>query len=452
MGDSILSLLPPLVTIFIAIWRKNATIALLSGIFICGLLVANWQPFDGMMVSTATIAGVFDSMSNTYIISFSLLIGVLVALMKSSGAIDSFIESLSRLKIVRNRRHASMLPTIIGSSIFTDSSLSMFTAGMASQSLFDKYKLSRARLAYLIDSTCSPISILVLINGWGAYVLGLLGGYDTIDPVSVLIGTISYNFYAIIAVMLAYFTAYSGKVYGPMKNSPCVDSSILTKQPNKAAPAHVMWFPLIMLIVLTLALLFITGDGDIRQGSGAFSVFIAILASLMALITMIFYYSLLTAKKAFFISKQGVIEMFPAVLILVLSFAFGESIRLLETGIYISQLINTELPLFLIAPFLFIIAGLTAFSTGTSWATFAILIPIAVPIAQKTNLPVDFIVAAVLGGGIFGDHASPISDTTVVASIASGCDHFEHVKTQLPYALAGGLATLILYALIGLAF
>ena len=148
----------------------------------------------------------------------------------------------------------------------------------------------------------------------------------------------------------------------------------------------------------------------------------------------------------------GIKYMSPAVAILVLSFAFGDAIKALGTGMYVSQLINVEVPLFLMAPILFIAAAIMAFATGTSWGTFAILIPIAVPIAQQSGLPIEFLVAAVLGGGIFGDHASPISDTTVVASIASGCDHFEHVKTQLPYALVGGIVTLIIYVIIGLNF
>lgn len=453
MGENALSLLPPLVTIIIAIWRKNATIALLSGIFLCGIMLANWNPLEGTIESVVAIASVFSSLNNTLIVMFSLLIGVLVALMKSSGAIDAFIANLSKLKLVSNSRQASMLPTIIGSSIFTDTNLSMFTAGMTSQSLFDKYKLSRARLAYLIDSTCAPVSILVLVNGWGAYVLGLLDGYELNNPINILIGTVGYNFYAIIAVLLAYFTAFSGKVFGPMKNSPYINVDKQMKVvDNNTAPAHVMWLPLIALILFTLSLLFITGDGDLRQGSGAFSVFWSILAALVLLISLIIYHRLLTIEKILVVSKQGIIDIFPAILILVLSFAFGETIRAIGTGTYISQLISVELPLFLIAPILFLIAALTAFTTGTAWATFAILIPIAVPAAQETGIPVDFLVAAVLGGGIFGDHASPISDTTVVASIASGCDHFEHVKTQLPYALVGAFATLILYTFIGLTF
>ena len=142
--------------------------------------------------------------------------------------------------------------------------------------------------------------------------------------------------------------------------------------------------------------------------------------------------------------------MLPAVSILVLSFAFGNAIKTLGTGLFVSELMSAQLASFMVAPILFVIAATMSFATGTSWGTYAILIPIALPIAFDTGLPLPFILAAVLGGGIFGDHASPISDTTVVASIASGCKHYEHVKTQLPYALIGALTSIILYLIMGL--
>jgi Na+/H+ antiporter NhaC len=452
MQDSPLSLLPPLVAIIIAIWRKNALLALLCGVVLATTMSTNWQIITGVTNGAWAIGGVFSSTSNLYIISFSLLIGALVTLMNKSGAVNGFIAKLSSLNLVKNSRQASMLPTIIGTSIFTDTNLSMFTAGMASQTLFDKYKMSRAKLAYLIDSTCAPVSILLLVNGWGAYVLGLLDDYQLPDSVGVLIGTVGYNFYAIIAVLLAFYTAYSGKVFGPMKHAESLvkEQQQEQQQVTQVAPAHVMWLPLLSLLVLTLVLLWLTGDGDIRRGSGSFSVFWSINSSLILLIFLVSYHKLLNIKDIITSSMQGIKYMFPAVAILVLSFAFGDAIKALGTGIYVSELFNVELPLFLMAPIIFIAAALMAFATGTSWGTFAILVPIAVPIAQQSGLPIEFLVAAVLGGGVFGDHASPISDTTVVASIASGCDHFEHVKTQLPYALFGAVITLILYIFVGL--
>jgi len=451
MQDSALSLIPPIIAIIIAIWRKNALLALFVGLLTCTIMIENGALFSGISRSGGQLLEVFASTGNVYIVSFSLMIGALVTLMNQSGGVNGFIQFLAQRNVVKNSRQAALLPTLVGTSIFTDTNLSMFTAGTASQQLFDSHKLSRARLAYLIDSTCAPISILFLINGWGAYVLGLLDGFDFSDPVGILIGTIGYNFYAIIAVALAYYTAYSGRVFGPMKSAESAFSTETTDKVEVVAPAYVMWLPLLCLLGITLMLLWVTGEGDMRRGSGSFSVFWAITSALLILISLILSHRLLTFTQVILFSLKGIRYMAPAIAILVLSFAFGDAIKLLGTGTYVSQLLTVEFPQLLIAPILFVVAGVMAFATGTSWGTFAILIPIAVPIAQQTGMPIEFLVAAVLGGGIFGDHASPISDTTVVASIASGCDHFEHVKTQLPYALIGGLATIILYILVGMA-
>lgn len=452
MQDSVFSLLPPLVAIIIAIWRKNALFALLCGVMLCHLMIVNGNPIDGLSETFFGISDVFSSLGNVYIISFSLLIGALVTLMNQSGAVNGFIQHLASLNLVKNSRQASILPTVIGTTIFTDTNLSMFTAGMASQKLFDHHKLSRARLAYLVDSTCAPVSILFLINGWGAYVLGLLDGYSFEDPVGILIGTIGYNLYAIIAIVMAYYTAFSGKVFGPMKHAESLVDIDKQAIVSHVAPARIMWLPMLTLLLGTFILLWFTGDGDIRRGSGAFSVFWSVVSALALLVTLIINYKLMSFKHIFKIAITGIKTMSPVVAILVLSFAFGDAIKALGTGMYVSQLINVDVPLFLVAPILFIAAAIMAFATGSSWSTFAVLIPIAVPIAQQSGLPIEFLVAAVLGGGIFGDHASPISDTTVVASIASGCDHFEHVKTQLPYALVGAILTILAYIAIGLNF
>ena len=449
MLDNSLTLLPPIIAIIIAIWRKNALLALFSGVFISYLLVHQFAPVNSVVGTASGIADVFMSTGNIQIIVFSLLIGALVELMNRSGAVQGFIDNLASLSLVKTRRQASLLPTIVGTSIFTDTNLSMFTGGMASQKLFDQHGISRAKLAYLLDSTCSPISVLFLINGWGAYLLGLLGGYNLEDPLSVLLGTLAYNFYAIIAVLLAYYTAYSGKVYGPMARSEAYSGTHKDTVTIKPAKARVMWLPMLSLMVITFIMLWITGDGDIRRGSGSLSVLVAVISSLTLLLVFIGVYKLLSFNdlKSGFV--KGIMNMVPAVSILILSFAFGDAVKALGTGVYVSQLISPEFPLLLLAPLIFIVAGIMAFSTGTSWGTFALLIPIAVPIALTTGLPVSFLVAAVLSGGIFGDHASPISDSTVVASIASGCDHIEHVKTQLPYTLVGGALTIIGFIIVG---
>lgn len=451
--ENLWTLLPPIVAILLAVWKRNAILALSVGTVLTWLLNAQLDVVQGITDTAYNLWQVVSGEGNSRIIIFSLLIGSLLALMKESGGVSAFINRLAQKKWVTNRRQASLLPSIIGTSIFTDTNLSMFTAGIASQNLFDKYGLSRARLAFILDSTCSPISILLLVNGWGAYILGLLDGYQITDTVGVLIDTIFFNFYPIIILIFVYYTAITTRVYGPMKHSASVpsvldsaneheESAIAVIKPTKA---RYLALPLIGISIVTISLLFYSGDGDIRKGSGSWSVMWAIISCYLVLVLMLLKDRIFNIKKVTSISLKGMKELIPVVAILVLSFAFGDAVKAFGTGLYVSEIISDELPIVLIAPLLFITAGIMAFATGTSWGTFAVLIPIAMPIAFATGLEPAFLVAAVLGGGIFGDHSSPISDSTIVASMASGCDHIEHVKTQLPYNLVAGALTIIGY-------
>ena len=449
------TLLPPVVAILIAVWKRNAIIALSVGILLTWMLNAQLDVIQGAYDTFSNLWQVTNSEGNRRIIIFSLLIGALLALMKQSGGVSAFIERLAQKKWVTNRRHASLLPSIIGTSIFTDTNLSMFTAGIASQNLFDRYGMSRARLAFILDSTCSPVSILLLVNGWGAYVLGLLDGYQLSDTVGVLIDTIFYNFYPIIILIFVYYTAYSTRVFGPMKHSKAIAENSDAGEENvvkapSSTRARYLVLPLVGICVITIGLLLYSGNGDIRKGSGSWSVMYAIITCYLLLVGMLLKDGVFSLKSIVVTSLKGMKELLPVVVILVLSFSFGDAVKAFGTGTYVSELVGNEISIIFIAPLLFITAGLMAFATGTSWGTFAVLIPIAMPLAATTGLEPAFLVAAVLGGGIFGDHSSPISDSTIVASMASGCDHIEHVKTQLPYNLVAGALTIVLYIFYGL--
>lgn len=453
--DGFWTLLPPIVAIFIAVWKRNAILALSVGILLTWLLNAELNVVIAAQDTFVNLWKVVSSDGNRRIIIFSLLIGSLLALMKQSGGVNAFIERLAQKRLVTNKRQASLLPSFIGTSIFTDTNLSMFTAGIASQNLFDKYGMSRARLAFILDSTCSPISILLLVNGWGAYVLGLLDGYQLSDTVGVLIDTIFYNFYPIIILIMVYYTAISTRVFGPMKHSQPlkVSNNETNNEPmlaNITTKARYLVIPLVGICVITIALLLYSGNGDIRKGSGSWSVMWAVISCYLILVTMLLKDRVFDIKKIVTISVNGMKDLMPVVIILVLSFSFGDAVKAFGTGTFVSELLGNDFPVILIAPLLFITAGVMAFATGTSWGTFAVLIPIALPLAATTGLEPAFLVAAVLGGGIFGDHSSPISDSTIVASMASGCDHIEHVKTQLPYNLVAGVVTIIGYILYGI--
>lgn len=462
-----LKIAPPLVAVIIVLWKKEVILALLLSIF-----VSEWLLFDGALLSAPLFGGlnsleriteVFTDAGNTRILIFSVLVGALLAYMRKSGGVTGLVNSLISKGLAKSPRQVSLMASLTGVVVFIESNLSVLTAGIISRGLFDKFGLSRAKLAYIIDSTSAPICILILLNAWGAYVLALLSSYDLEQSsAEILWGTIPYNFYALITLAIVFYSAYSGKYFGPLASSPTNSELAETNQVTKpiqedetdieknGAHASFMILPILVMVVGMIGFMIWTGNGDLAAGSGSKSVFYATtLACLVAYLMMLFS-GRFKHHQLVKIGFSGMSEILPLVAIVLLSLALGASLKELGTGIYISQIVGDFLPLYLVAPMIFVVGGIMSFSTGTSWGTFAILIPIGVPIIQQMGLPPSLILAAILGGGVFGDHCSPISDTTAVSAIASGCDLLEHVKTQLPYALFAGAITFILYLVVGL--
>ena len=452
-----LSVLPPLVAIVVVLWRKEVILALLMAVFSSELLLAYrehsnviFYAFIGFIERVITV---FSSPGNTRLLIFSLLIGALLAYIRNSGGVTALVNKLVSKGIAKSRRQVGAVTMFTGIVIFIESNLSVLTAGILSRDLFDKFKMSRARLAFIIDSTSAPVCILVLLNGWGAYVLGLLNNYELGESsMSILWGTIPYNFYAIIALLMVAYTVITDKVHGPMKQSELAlhkqeeaDVEQVKEELIKPTKARFMLVPLLSMVLGMFFFMFWTGNGDITQGSGGKSVLYATCFAIA-----VAYFLLLSAKR--YSHKElvevgfgGLSELLPLVTIVMFSLTLGSSLKELGTGLYIAGFVGENLPLILVVPMLFIVGGLISFSTGTSWGTFAILIPIGVPIIQSLGLPPSLVIAAILGGGVFGEHCSPISDTTCVSAIASGCDLLEHVKTQLPYSIFGGILAVIAY-------
>jgi len=212
----------------------------------------------------------------------------------------------------------------------------------------------------------------------------------------------------------------------------------------------VMLLPLLVLIIMVPISLYYTGDGEIQNGSGSTSVFYATIVSLMFTYGYYLLKGYLSHKEYFSSFYEGISDMIPIVLILLLAFFIGDIIKELGTANYIATAVKSaELPVFLLPLLIFLVAGVTAFSTGTSWGTFSIMMPIALGLAGTFDLNIPLMIGAVISGGIFGDHVSPISDTTIISSMATGCDHIEHVRTQMPYALIGAFLASLFYLLFG---
>jgi tetracycline resistance efflux pump len=450
-----LTVLPPLVAIVIVLWRKEVILALFAAIVTSEMLLIGaghgFSPFLGFIAGIDRISGVFASASNTRLLLFSLLIGALLAYMRQSGGVTALVDFLVSNKLTKTRKQAGLLTFGVGIVLFIESNLSILTAGILSRGLYDRFGLSRERLAYVIDSTAAPVCILLLLNGWGAYVLGLLNGYDLDNPVKILIGSIAFNFYAWLALLIVFLTIVFDKVHGPMNTFEAASEAKAEAVPEFAASKpRYMLVPLFVLIVGIFGFMVWTGEGDLVNGDGARSILYAtIVASLTA-------YGMMLASGRFThialvkIGFTGMSELLPLVTIVLMSLALGASLKVLGTGEFIAGLADENLPRVLIIPMVFAAGALMSFTTGTSWGTFALLVPLGVPLIQNLGLPPSLVLSAILGGGIFGDHCSPISDTTVVSSLAAGCDLLDHVRTQLPYALLGGGLTFVFYIIASL--
>lgn len=450
-----LSVLPPIIAIIVVIWRKEVILALLVAVFTSELLLASKEHanviFYAFLGLIERVVSIFSSAGNTRLLIFSLLVGALLAYVRDSGGVSALVERMVNKGVAKSKRQVGSVTFITGLVIFIESNLSVLTAGILSRGLFDKFKMSRARLAFMIDSTSAPVCILILLNGWGAYVLGLLNNYNLEQSsMSILWGTIPFNFYAIIALLLVLYTVVSDKVHGPMKKAEqqlnkLSDDPKLAEELVTPTKARFMLIPLITMITSMFFFMYWTGNGDITQGSGGTSVLYATCLACVSAYFLLLFSKRYSHHQLVEVGFKGMSELLPLVTIVLFSLTLGASLKELGTGVFIAGIVGDYLPLVFVVPMLFLAGAVISFSTGTSWGTFAILIPIAVPLIQTLGLPPSLVIAAVLGGGVFGDHCSPISDTTCVSAIASGCDLLEHVKTQLPYALFGGGVALLGY-------
>ncbi|MDX3775090.1 Na+/H+ antiporter NhaC family protein [Chromatiaceae bacterium AAb-1] len=456
-----LTLLPALVAIAIVLWRKEVILALLLSLCCAELLIFiqagnSLTPsllLDAPLQTLERIVSVPTSADNARLLMFCLLIGGLLAYMRYSGGVSAMVEIFVKRGVAKTPRQAGLLTFFTGVAIFIESNLSALVSGIISRGLFDKFKMSRARLAYIVDSTSAPACVLLLLNGWGAYILGLISTYNLDkNPISVLIGSIPLNFYALLTLAVVFYTIISGKTYGPMRTADkelrTLDHSH-TELETPPTKASFMLIPLLTLAFSMVGFMLITGNGRLVDGSGSKSVLYATTMACLVAYCMMLFSRRFSHHQLVDIGFKGMNELLPLVTIVLLSLALGTSLKMLGTGTFIASIVNDNVPLVTIPALLFLSGALISFTTGTSWGTFAILIPIGMPMVELLGLPPELVLAAILSGGVFGDHCSPISDTTVVSSLAAGCDLLEHVKTQLPYAIFCGLLALATFFIAG---
>lgn len=462
-----LSLLPPLLAIGLAIWTKQVYLALMTGVWLGWTILNGWNPLIGLIDAVEALADIFQDGERTRIVMVSIMIGALLTFVQFSGGMQGFISWVSGRGHVATRRSAGGLAWALGFFIFVESVIGVLVSGTITRPLFDKLKGSREKLAYVLDSTCAPKAILLPLNTWGAYVIGILAAQNVESPVGTLIASVPLNLYSILAVAGALFVVLTDWNIGPMKTAearvrnegkllrdgaePLVAADALMLEPKEGAPPRTinMVLPVAAVIVSVPVLLYVTGDGNLMEGSGTNSAFYGILIGLLVGGITYRVQGVLTLNEIVDMFMKGVGALIPVGVLLVLAFAIGDVCRDLGTGTYVAGVAEQGFPPVLVPAALFLLSGFIAFATGTSFGTWAIMIPIAVPMAMGLDLNLTLLVAAVLGGGIFGDHCSPISDSTIVSSMAACTDHIDHVRTQIPYALVVAAITVVLYLLLG---
>ena len=483
-----LSILPPLLAIILALKTKQVYISLVLGIWLGWLVISDWNVIDGTIATLEGFVNVFKSPGNTRTIMFSALVGALLLFIQYSGGVQGFMFKINKLlhhfeqkQSGKSRVIVQILALLTGILLFIETSISSLTVGTLYRPVFDKLKIPREKLAYIADSSSAPTSILIPFNAWGAFIMGLLLTQGIEFPLNILASSIVYNFYPILTIALVFIVIVSKKDFGPMAQAekrtretgkllsddaiPMISDEITAcemKEGIKPKAAN-MVVPLLVMIFMMLVSLSYTGwdqvetsssffDHSIKSmgyGSGSKAVLYAVTSSIIAAMILYRVQGIMNLRKMVELILKGVSELMPLALLMVLAFSISDVCNNLGTGLFVADFSKDWLsPEFL--PFIiFILSSFIAFSTGTSWGTFAIMISIAVPMAQLHDSNLALMVAATIGGGVFGDHCSPISDTTIISSMASASDHIDHVKTQLPYALLAGGLTAIIYLILG---
>jgi Na+/H+ antiporter NhaC len=421
---------------------------------------------QGLLGFPELLKNALGTTSFSWILLLELFIGALIAFFQRTGAVRNFSVWVEGRRLSRVR--VQLTAWVMGMFVFFSDYFSPLFVGATMRSLTDRYRISREKLAYIADSTSAPVSVLVPITGWAVFIAGLLIGMgpaaDAEAAMLLFAHSIPYNFYAWLAVLLVGALCV-GVVpeFGPMRAAerraleqgkvlrdgaePLMGEELTDIVPYAGVRTHLLWnFFLPVLVVVGVGI----GSFVVIRTALTMEAFLAavVIAGIIMRLQGIPFADIMRT------ATSGMKGVMPAIIILAFAYALNDLSRALGTAVYIVEITEAWLTPAWLPALTFLIAGVIAFSTGTSWGTFAIMMPLAVPLAfgftgGAAGGVVYATIAAVAGGGVFGDHCSPLSDTSILASTGAASDHIDHVKTQLPYAVAAALAATLLYALLG---
>lgn len=478
-----LALIPPLIAILLAIWKREVILSLLLGIFCGAFIINHYNPITALLETFSKYI-VEKSLANAWnvgIITFCLAIGGMIGVMNRIGGTKAIADALARRAV--DTRSTLLATTLLGLAIFFDDYANSMIVGNTMRPITDQHKISREKLAYIVDSTAAPVSSTCPISTWVAMELGLIAsGLAALgikgSSIIIFIETIPFRFYSLFALAFVFIIVLMGRDFGPMLKAEirakrrgqlfAPGSHPLIKEDKDLLPAHgvrgSIWdavIPITAFALTTLIGLWYNGYSknpkvNIREAIGQADA--SVVLTWAAFISSMVVISIGVFKRRFKVSEgidawvSGIKTMIMAVIILTLAFALKEVIKEMSLDQYLTAISKDFLKGPLLPVIVFAISFLMAFATGTSWGTDAILMPIVIPVAatisgatvsgEVTPLLISSI-AAVLTGAVCGDHCSPISDTTILSSMASGSDHIDHVRTQLPYALTVALFSIL---------
>lgn len=465
MSETIWSIAPPLITIVLALATKEVYISLVIGILTGSFLYTQFAPL--MTIETMFVIMAEKIGANVNILIFLVCLGILVALITKSGASGAYGEWAGRT--IKSRRSSLLLTSLLGTLIFVDDYFNCLTVGAVMRPVTDKFRVTRAKLAYIIDSTAAPVCILAPVSSWAAAVGSSLPANSNIDGFALFLQTIPFNYYAIFTVAFMLFIIIYDRDFSTMaayeRQYSELEEQIATHQHEEiAVKGHGKIFDLLLplLVLIICCILGMLYTGGLLEGATLSQAFAncnsgksLVLGSFVSLIfTFILYIPRRIISFTDFCDSfnEGFKAMTPAIFILCLAWTLSGicSEEYLNVGGYVGQIVkaNLMLGMFLPAIFFAVAAGL-AFATGTSWGTFGILIPIAIAVLGQNSSMMIIAVAAILSGAVAGDHMSPISDTTILASAGAQCNHIDHVRTQIPYALVVVACSIPAYLLAG---
>jgi Na+/H+ antiporter NhaC len=462
-----LSILPPILAIGLAIKTKQVYLSLALFVFLGWTIMSGWDPIAGMIQSLDTYIESVTDPDNARVLLFSVLIGAMITFTQASGGMNGFVNWVEQKGLAKSRRSVGLLTGVVSMCVFLESNFSLLVSGSVARPLYDRCRISREKLAYVIDATCSPKCILIPLNAWGATVISLLVAQDVANPNELLVSALPLNFYAILAILLAFFVILTGWNIGPMREAErrvaeegkllrdgakplMADDVAMTPQKEGVTPRAInMVLPIVAMLITVPIVLWVTGDGDLMAGTGSKAVLWGVIVGLLVGAALYKAQGIFTVAESTELVIKGIQGLVPLVIVLSLAFTIGATTRALGTGVFVAQAAQATLPTAVVPAIVFLLGCFIAFSTGTSWGTFAIMIPIVIPMIELLGLHPGLTVAAALGGGIFGDHCSPISDTTIVASMASATDHIDHVRTQMPYAVTAAIGAVALFLIAG---